>query len=107
MINVNTKVVGSFPRPQAPASEVVKPDIKKNTDSPVSEGRDKLDTIELSEGGQKIVNLQRGVDLAEEIRNKPVDQGFAKFLSDSLADINRIANIFRGTVRSLFAFLRQ
>jgi hypothetical protein len=52
------------------------------------------DTITLSEGGQKIVNLGRGNELANEFRNAPVNKDFANTLSAAFEDISRVARLF-------------
>ncbi len=64
------------------------------------------DTVELSDDGQKIINLSRGAELADEVRNKPVDKDFASFLTDAMADVKRVSQIFSGTIRSVFSFYR-
>jgi len=64
------------------------------------------DTVELSGSAQKIVNLQRGNDLAKEARTRDVDQDFARFLGESMADIRRVSKLFNGTISSFFNQLR-
>lgn len=82
------------------------------SDSPQGEsqvgdaGRRVHDTVTLSDGAQKVVNLQRGAKLAEEAKSRTVDQDFARFLGDSMADIKRITKLFNGTFMSFFKQIR-
>lgn len=65
------------------------------------------DTVTLSNaGGHRLVNLGRGQDLAQEIRNAPVDSSFAAKLFDAGQDIFRITRLFGQTVKSIFQFWR-
>lgn len=64
------------------------------------------DTVELSEGGQKIVNLGRGQELAAEIRKAPTDETFADSLRNASKDIFRITRLFSETIRASFNFWR-
>ncbi len=59
-----------------------------------------LDTVELSSG--KMVNLNRGRELANEFRSKPVDEDFVADLRKAMEDIFRINRLFRETVRASF-----
>lgn len=69
-----------------------------------AEDRTVHDTVQLSEGGQKIVNLARGADLARDIKGAPVDETFADNLKHATDDVFRITHLFNQTVRSLFGF---
>ena len=60
------------------------------------------DTVTLSEGGQKIVNLARGRELAEEIRAAPVDKDFTANLFKAQEDIFRITRLFTETFKAAF-----
>lgn len=60
------------------------------------------DTVTLSEGGQKIVNLARGQELAEEIRSAPVDKNFLAKLFKAQEDIFRITRLFIETFKAAF-----
>ena len=60
------------------------------------------DTVTLTEGGQKIVNLARGRELAEEIRAAPVDKNFLANLFKAQEDIFRITRLFRETFKAAF-----
>ncbi len=60
------------------------------------------DTVTLSEGGQKIVNLARGQELAEEIRAAPVDKNFVANLFKAQEDIFRITRLFTETFKAAF-----
>jgi len=65
------------------------------------------DTVTLSDSGQKIVNLARGFELAEEIRKAPKDKGFFAALGRSLGDVFRIGKLFLGTIKAAFAQSRK
>ena len=65
-------------------------------------GRTVRDTVTLSDGGHKIVNLARGQELAEEIRAAPVDKDFAAILFKAQEDIFRIARLFAETLKAAF-----
>ncbi|HEY9080877.1 hypothetical protein [Magnetovibrio sp.] len=69
-------------------------------------GRSVHDTVTLSAGGQKIVNLNRGQDLAQELKNAPVDQSFAETLRQATQDVFRITRLFTETVKSAFTWRR-
>ncbi|MCH7936241.1 MAG: hypothetical protein IH994_04005 [Proteobacteria bacterium] len=60
------------------------------------------DTVTLSEGGQKIVNLARGRELAEEIRTAPLDKDFVAKLLKAQEDIFRITRLFTETFKAAF-----
>lgn len=64
------------------------------------------DTVSLSEEGQKIVNLARGEELADKVRNAPADGDFAATLSDASRDVFRIARLFGETIRAIFTSSR-
>lgn len=84
-----------------------RPEVKSETgESNASPDRTKLDTVTLSEGGQKIVNLGRGLDLGKEITNAPVDENFAETLEKSTDDVFRITQLFTQTIKSAFNWLR-
>jgi len=61
------------------------------------------DTVTLSDGGQKIVNLARGSELANEFRNAPVDNDYGKKLAKAFEDITRVARLFTETFKSAFS----
>ena len=61
------------------------------------------DTVTLSNGGQKIVNLARGNELANEFRNAPVDADYGKRLTKAFEDISRVARLFTETFKSAFS----
>jgi len=65
------------------------------------------DMVELSNGAQEIVNLQRGNTLAEEARTRTVDKDYASFLSQAMADIKRITGLFNTSFMSFFRGLRD
>lgn len=67
-------------------------------------GRAIHDTVSLSAGGEKVVNLKRGAELGNEIGNAAIDKNFADKLSQATDDVFRINRLFRQTIRSLFAF---
>ncbi len=60
------------------------------------------DTVTLTEGGQKIVNLARGQELADEIRAAPVDKNFLANLFKAQEDIFRITRLFTETIKTAF-----
>lgn len=60
------------------------------------------DTVELSAGAEKIVNLNRGAQLAESVKEAPVDKEFATTLRQATQDVFRITKLFAQTVRALF-----
>jgi len=68
------------------------------------------DTVTLSEGGQKVVNLGRGRDLAQEFKNAPPsthgDPSFAEALKQATADVFRITQLFTETIKSAFNWRR-
>ncbi|OEJ64681.1 hypothetical protein [Magnetovibrio blakemorei] len=64
------------------------------------------DTVSLSAGGEKIVNLNRGQELSQQIKNAPVDKDFAENLRKSTEDVFRITKLFTQTVKSAFSWLR-
>jgi hypothetical protein len=64
------------------------------------------DTVSLSAGGQKVVNLSRGQELSQQLKNAPVDQDFAEKLRKSTEDVFRITELFTQTVKSAFSWMR-
>ena len=74
----------------------------KGTGEPALGERTVGDTVTLSEGGQKIVNLARGQELAEEIRAAPVDKNFVAKLFKAQEDIFRITRLFIETIKAAF-----
>lgn len=74
----------------------------KTSGEPAPGGRTIFDTVTLSGSGQKIVNLARGQELAEEIRAAPVDKDFAANLFKAQEDIFRITRLFTETLKALF-----
>ena len=69
---------------------------------PVPAERTVRDTVTLSVGGHKIVNLARGLELAGEIRAAPVDKDFYANLLKAQEDIFRINLLFTETIKALF-----
>ncbi|MBF0248365.1 MAG: hypothetical protein HQL36_09895 [Alphaproteobacteria bacterium] len=80
---------------QAPLADETQPDIPPK-------GRIVQDTVTLSEGGEKVVNLNRGNELAAELKRAPVDANFAATLKSAMEDVMRIGQLFTQTVRTLF-----
>lgn len=64
------------------------------------------DTVSLSEGGQKIVNLNRGQELSQQIKNAPVDKDFAENLRKATQDVFRITELFTQSVKTAFNWKR-
>lgn len=60
------------------------------------------DTVSLSEGGQKIVNLNRGHDLAAQIRKAPNDENFSALLRRASQDVFRITRLFGESLKTAF-----
>lgn len=60
------------------------------------------DTVSLSSGGQKIVNLNNARDLAQDIKDAPIDENFAETLRKATNDTWRITTLFTESVKSLF-----
>jgi hypothetical protein len=93
------------------ASEAVQIPPSSNNTAPQTAGEIKQrtvrDTVKLSEGGQKIVNLARGNELANEFRNAPVDKDFATTLSAAFEDISRVARLFTETFKAAFSNNRE
>jgi len=65
-------------------------------------GRTIADTVKLSGGGQKVVNLARGQELAEQARTAPVDENYAANLFKAQEDIFRITRLFTETIKAAF-----
>jgi hypothetical protein len=65
------------------------------------------DTITLSEGGQKIVNLERGNELSNEFRTAPVEKDFAETLRAAFEDIFRVSRLFTETFKAAFLNNRE
>jgi len=65
------------------------------------------DTVTLSEGGQKIVNLHRAQDLAQDLKTAPVDTAFADTLKQATNDVFRITQLFAETIKSAFSGFRS
>ncbi len=76
-------------------------------DSRPSSDRTVKDTVTLSDGGQKIVNLARGNELAAEFRSKPVDEGFFAALARAREDVLRIGRLFTETIKAAFQQARK
>ncbi len=70
-------------------------------------GRNVHDTVTLSEGGHKIVNLARGLELAAEIRAAPVDKDFIAKLLKAQEDLFRITRLFGETIKAAFRQSRR
>lgn len=60
------------------------------------------DTVEISAGGEKIVNLARAAELAQVLPDATVDRAaFDAALARALGDISRITNLFGEVVAAL------
>lgn len=71
-------------------------------------GREIHDTVEIS-GGGKIVNLARGYDLAQQVRNEKDPEKVRELVREGSSDIKRIGRLFQEvfvTMRSIFGFRR-
>jgi len=70
--------------------------------TPVSGDRTVRDTIEISEDGQKIINLARGAELAAELPDAAKDRAaFDAALERAQEDIKRITTLFGGVLNPL------
>ncbi len=65
------------------------------------------DTVSLSEGGQKIVNLNRGRDLSAEIKTAAIDESFADKLWKATQDVFRVNQVFQQSSRALFGWWKR
>ncbi len=102
LFNARRPAAGATPTPSVPSA------IKDiGTGEQVPAERTIRDTVTLSEGGQKIVNLARGGELAREIRTAPVGEDFAANLLKAQEDIFRINLLFSETIKALFLQLRK
>ena len=75
--------------------------------APAPTGRAVHDTVTLSEGGHKIVNLARGQELTREIRAAPVDENFFANLLKAQEAIFRINCLFSETIKAAFQQSRR
>jgi len=88
---------------KAPTSAAAESDAN---DSNTSGSRTIHDTISLS-NGSKIVNLERGLNLAEDVRNEKDPAKLADLLKAGFEDIKRVGRLFTetfATLRGLFGF---
>jgi len=74
-----------------------------STDPAPADPRAARDTVTLSEGANKIVNLNRAQELGNELKNAPAGEDFAKNLAQASTDVMRITTLFNETMKSLFA----
>ncbi|MCR4377925.1 MAG: hypothetical protein NUV50_07515 [Rhodospirillales bacterium] len=108
MINVDTtQQLGQMPTPaKGRVTETVKEAWERSgvlAPKAAASPADTLkDTVTLSEGGQKIVNLGRGQELADQVRTAPADETFGATLRKASEDIFRIARLFGETLRASF-----
>ena len=94
------------PRPPA-GGEAPAPRAGEGGGEAAPAGRAVRDTVTLSEGGHKIVNLARGQELAREIRAAPVDKDFFANLLKAQEDIFRIMRLFGETIKAAFQQSRR
>ena len=87
----------------ASSSITTKPNTAPEAQEAPQTSRTIRDTVTLSDGGQKIVNLARGNELANEFRNAPVDGDYGKKLAKAFEDISRVARLFTETFKSAFS----
>ncbi len=64
--------------------------------------RAKRDTVSLSDGANKIVNLNRAQELGNDLKNA-APEDLAKKLEQASKDVFRITALFNETVRAMFA----
>jgi len=105
MTDIQTLIVQLSTR-QQPASRTLAqtPAARGNA---AADPRTVRDTVTLSDGGQKIVNLARGNELAAEFRSKPVDEGFFAALARAREDVLRIGRLFTETIKAAFQQARK
>ncbi len=92
-----------YGKPQAGTSTSSRGDTDKsarNTDT--SDKRVINDTVELSDGAKQ-VNLARGFDLAEAVRNEKDPEKVYELIKSGTDDINRIGNLFGEVARDIRA----
>jgi hypothetical protein len=65
------------------------------------------DTVTLSDSGQKMVNLNRGAELGQEIKTAAIDENFADKLKRATDDIFRVNTLFRRTMHALFNWWKR
>ena len=91
------------PRPPADGGTLALPAAKgEGGGEAAPTGRAVRDTVTLSVGGHKIVNLARGQELAAEIRAAPIDDDFFANLKKAQEDIFRIIRLFGETIKAAF-----
>jgi hypothetical protein len=79
------------PRPAKPAEDKARP-----------ADRAIRDVVALSPGGDKVVNVARGLELAEEMRRKRGDGSIAEDLRLALGDVFRIGRLFSEVLKAGF-----
>ena len=88
------------PRPAQPAEDKAKP-----TDRTIH------DTVSLSSGGDSVLNVARGLDLAKEIRQNGGDGDPVKTLRLAVDDVFRItrqfSEVLKAGFKSTFFFFRR
>ena len=90
------------PKPLAVSKTEQKPE-----DSEVnSSARTVRDIIDVPGSSNKIINLARGQELANETLTKPVDDNFFTDLKMALDDIARIFRLFMETIKAAFKTTR-
>jgi len=87
---------GTTPAPSAGSAE------DDDAGAPTLGQRTVRDTVTLSEGGQKYINLARGQELAQEIRNAPTDGTFEATLKKALDDVFRVVRLFTESLKARF-----
>jgi len=70
------------------------------------DGRTVHDTVTLSGEGQKIINLDRATQLAQTIKDAPLDKNFAQTLKQATDDIFRINKLFSKTLHALMSWFK-
>jgi hypothetical protein len=67
----------------------------------VPKGREVYDTVSLSDGA-KLVNLNRGQDLAKEVRSDKTAETLSDRIKQGSSDIERIGRLFREVFGTVF-----
>lgn len=98
-----------YGKPQADSRSAARGNTEQNADSnAASDKRVINDTIELSDGAKQ-VNLARGFNLAEAVRNEKDPEKVYELIKSGTEDINRIGTLFGEVakdIRALFGIGR-
>lgn len=105
MTNIDVSLSVQNALKQAAVQTSKSPLERKGSDAakqPSADPRAKRDTVSLSDGANKIVNLNRAQELGNELKNG-APEDFSKNLKQASKDVFRITTLFNETVQALFA----